>query len=585
MKILLTTLNAKYMHTALSLQYLYSYCKDAFQNIVVQEYTINQRLNYILGEIYKGKYDIIGFSCYIWNISQILQLARNLKKINPHQIIVLGGPEVSFDSVELMKEHPYIDYIVFGEGEETFRELLDCLINEKTELAQIKGITYRDGEEIHQNEARELIKNLDTIPSPFEDRIQQNEKKIIYYESSRGCPYNCSYCISSTIKGVRFFSLDRVKKDLNILVEKRVRQVKFVDRTFNANKEHSLEIMKYLAEKDNGYTNFHFEMTGDRIDEEMLEFLSRVREGLFQFEIGVQTTYDKCAASINRNVDFCKLSRTVKTISGFKNIHLHLDLIAGLPHEGFKRFRDSFDDVYRLKPQKLQLGFLKLLKGSKIRKEKDKYGYIFQEEPPYEVLGNDAIRYEELLKLKGIEEMLEKYYNSGDFQNALEYIFAHFYKSPFEFYQDLAEFWESHGYHHISHSRDALYKNLLDFYLQKNFKGREIFEEILKLDYLMHKKSVVPDFLPRVEINDFQNRIHRFLQDKKKVEKYLPQYAEWPAKQIVKKVHFECFRYDVLEIIKNPDLKQTDEKINVLLFDYDVKQKIFYKSKCHKVEI
>ncbi|HHY91576.1 MAG TPA: B12-binding domain-containing radical SAM protein, partial [Clostridiales bacterium] len=284
MKILLTTLNATYMHTALSLRYLYSYCKKTFPNIVVQEYTINQHVNYILGEIYKGKYDIIGFSCYIWNISPILQLARNLKKINPHQIIILGGPEVSFDSVELMEAHPYIDYIVFGEGEETFKELLNCLINKNTELAHIKGITYRDKEGVRQNEARELIQNLDTIPSPFEEGIQQDERKIIYYESSRGCPYRCSYCISSTIKGVRFFSLERVKKDLSIFLEKRVRQVKFVDRTFNANKEHSLAIMKYLAEKDNGYTNFHFEMTGDRIDEEMLEFLSGVREGLFQFE-------------------------------------------------------------------------------------------------------------------------------------------------------------------------------------------------------------------------------------------------------------------------------------------------------------
>lgn len=585
MKILLTTLNATYMHTALSLRYLYSYCKKTFPNIVVQEYTINQHVNYILGEIYKGKYDIIGFSCYIWNISPILQLARNLKKINPHQIIILGGPEVSFDSVELMEAHPYIDYIVFGEGEETFKELLNCLINKNTELAHIKGITYRDKEGVRQNEARELIQNLDTIPSPFEEGIQQDERKIIYYESSRGCPYRCSYCISSTIKGVRFFSLERVKKDLSIFLEKRVRQVKFVDRTFNANKEHSLAIMKYLAEKDNGYTNFHFEMTGDRIDEEMLEFLSGVREGLFQFEIGVQTTYDKCAASIHRHVDFHKLSHAVKTISGFKNIHLHLDLIAGLPHEGFERFKKSFDDVYRLKPQQLQLGFLKLLKGSQMRDEKDKYGYIFQDEPPYEVLGNDAICYEELLKLKGIEDMLEKYYNSGDFQNALGYILMRFYKSPFEFYHDLAEFWEANGYHHISHNRDALYKHLLDFYLQKNFTGRDIFEEILKLDYLMHKKGAVPEFFPRVEMDDFQNRVHRFLQDKKNVEKYLPQYIEWPAKQIIKRVHFECFRYDVLEIIKHSDFKQTDEKINVVLFDYDVEQKIFYKSKCYKVEI
>ncbi len=585
MKILLTTLNAKYIHTSLSLQYLYHYSKDAFKSIFIEEYTINQNLDYILGEIYKGKYDIVSFSCYIWNISQILQITRNLKKTNPHQIIVLGGPEVSFDSVDIMKRYKHIDYIISGEGEETFKELLGFLVNKEGELSKIKGITYRDGGQVNQNENRELIKDLDSIPSPFLSEFQKDENKIIYYESSRGCPNNCSYCISSTFKGVRFFSLERVKRDLDVFLKNRVRQVKFVDRTFNANKKRSLEIMKYISDQDNGYTNFHFEITGDRLDEEMLDFLSNVREGLFQFEIGVQTTYDKTSKSINRNVDFNKLSYVVKTISKFKNIHLHLDLIAGLPYESFERFKISFDDVYLLEPEKLQLGFLKLLKGSGIRKERDLYGYIFQDEPPYEVLENNYIQYGELLKLKIIEDMVEKYYNSGDFQNSVKYILTNFYESSFDFYQDLAAYWELQGYHHTSHSRNLLYKILLDFYIQKRFNRRQVFMEVLKLDYLMYQKSSVPDFLPSVEVNNFKQRIHSFLQNKDNLEKFLPKYVGLPVKKVIKKVHFECFTYDILKIIKNPTLEKIDEEMSVLLFDYNLERKIFYCSKYYKVKL
>ncbi|WZL74518.1 B12-binding domain-containing radical SAM protein [Clostridiaceae bacterium 35-E11] len=587
MKILLTTLNSKYIHTALSLQYLYSYCKDDFNNMKIREYTINHHVDYILGEIYKGQFDILCFSCYIWNITSTLEVVKNLKKVNPKQIIVLGGPEVSFDPIALMKREESIDYIVFGEGEDTFKELLHMLINEKKAPEQIEGIVYRKGEDVFKNKDRALITNLEKIPSPYlealEKQEQEYENKIIYYESSRGCPHNCRYCLSSTIKGVRFFPLDRVKRDLDLFIGKRVKQVKFVDRTFNTKKHHSLSIMKHLVEKDNGYTNFHFEITADLLDHEILDFLSTVREGLFQFEIGVQTTYDKTMKSIDRRVDFGILSDVVRKISSFKNIHLHLDLIAGLPYEDFNRFKQSFDDVYRLNPEKLQLGFLKLLKGSGIRKDKDLHGYIFHEEAPYEVLSNQYMRYDDILKLKMIEEMVEHFYNSHSLTNAINYLLTNFYKNPSDFYHALADYWEERGYHHISHSKKALYEILLYFYKEKEFENEAVFKEILKLDYFAQGRGSLLTCFTNVERENFQHRIHEFLHDEKNIEKYLPQYRGVPVKQILKKVHFENFRYDVVSIINNPTGDQIKEKLTTILFQYELERKVFVKAKYNQI--
>lgn len=585
MKALLTTLNSKYIHTALSLQYLYSYCKDQVQNMALEEYTINHSSDYILAEIYKGQYDVVCFSCYIWNIAETLRIVKNLKKVNPKQIIILGGPEVSFDPIELMDQNDAIDYIVFGEGEKTFKELLHYLVTKEGKLQDILGIVYRANHQILKNDERPLIKNLSNIPSPYFEDMKAYENKIIYYESSRGCPHNCKYCLSSTIKGVRFFPLSRVKKDLDYFLQQKVKQVKFVDRTFNAKKEHSLEIMRHLAENDNGYTNFHFEITADLLDDETLDFLSTVREGLFQFEVGVQTTYDKTMESIDRKVDFHILSRVVKKISDFKNIHLHLDLIAGLPYEGFERFKISFDEVYALKPEKLQLGFLKLLKGSPLRSERKLHEYIFRDEAPYEILENRYISYHEILKLKMMEEMVEIFYNSKGFYNGIHYILANFYDRPSSFYQDLGVYWEANGYHNLSHGRNALYEILINFYQNKKFKNLEVFKEILKLDYLAQSKSSLPSFFNTVTIESFQSRIHAFLQDEANVKKFLPKYEGMPAKQIIKKVHFENFKYDVTEIIQKSSLEEIEDKITTILFDYDINEKVFTKSRMIKVNI
>ncbi|QZY56343.1 B12-binding domain-containing radical SAM protein [Crassaminicella profunda] len=583
MKILLTTLNSKYIHTGLALRYLYSYCKEDF-NMTIEEYTINHHMDYILGEIYKGEFDIVCFSCYIWNISSTLAIVRNLKKVRPELTIVLGGPEVSFDAVSLMEKERAIDHIIVGEGEETFKELMNLLVNNKGKLKEIKGITYRENSQVFKTIDRELIKDLGTIPPIYTANLEEYKNKIIYYESSRGCPHNCRYCLSSTIKGVRFFPLDQVKRDLGLFLEKRVKQVKFVDRTFNVKKSHSLEIMKYIVEHDNGYTNFHFEITADLLDDEMLTFLSNVREGLFQFEIGVQTTYDPTMKSIDRKVDFHILSKVVRKIGSFRNIHLHLDLIAGLPFEDFKRFKKSFDDVYDLKPEKLQLGFLKLLKGSGIRKDKDLHEYVFKNEPPYEVLENKYMSYKDVLKLKMIEEMVELFYNGDGFQHGINYVIENFYDNPSDFYHQLADFWEDKGYHHVSHGKNKYYEILLTFYKERNWKNEDVFREILKFDYLMQGKTSLPKLFVYTEEKDFQKRRHEFLHEEKNLEKYLSKYKNMAAKEIIKKVHFEKFKYDVLDLIKNPKLEKVENEITVL-FDYDLEQKVFTKAKYHKVDI
>ncbi|MFZ5967998.1 MAG: B12-binding domain-containing radical SAM protein [Bacillota bacterium] len=585
MRVLLTTLNSKFIHSALALRYLKSYCKNDGFDISIEEYTINHDPDYVLGEIYKNRYGVVCFSCYIWNITMIHGIVRNLKKVKPNLIIVLGGPEVSYDPVQIMEENQSIDYIISGEGERTFKELMGYIIDNKGKLEEIRGIAYRHHGNVLKNQERELIENLDEIPSPYNAALKEYENRIIYYESSRGCPHNCSYCLSSTMKGVRFFSIERVKQDLQLFIKERVKQVKFVDRTFNVKKKHSLEIMKYIAQHDNGYTNFHFEITADLLDEEILDFLSTVREGLFQFEVGVQTTYDKTMAAIERKVDFSILSKAVTQISSFRNIHLHLDLIAGLPYEDYERFKHSFDDVYLLKPEKLQLGFLKLLKGAGIRENAKSHGYIFRDEAPYEVLASDYISYEELLKLKTIEELVESYYNSHGFDHSLKFLLANHYNRPSDFYETLADYWEDHGYQHAAHNRTQLYEILLQFYKGYKFPYYELFEEIMKFDFLLQGKASLPNFFVHIETEDFKNRCHRFLQSEENVQKYLPVYESIPAKQMIKKVHFECFSYDILEVIDQPCTFYNEKKLTTILFDYDIEHKVFQKSKWFKIEL
>ena len=480
MKILLTTLNSKFIHTNLAIRYLKEFVRDLV-NVDIKEYTINNDLDYILKDIHKHDYDVILFSTYIWNVNDIVRLCHNIKKVKPSIKIALGGPEVTYDSESFMEKHSFVDYILYGEGELVFRDLVMYLKGQKS-LEDVEGIVYRNNDEIVVTKPKELLQNLDEIPSPYDHlNPAEYENRIVYYETSRGCPFNCQYCLSSTLEGLRYFSIDRVKKDLKALIDARVSQIKFIDRTFNANKKFAQEIMNFLMENDNGYTTYHFEVTAHLLDEETLNFLKDFKEGLFQFEIGVQSTNQKTLDAVGRRDDFDKLSYVVQKIASYRNIHQHLDLIAGLPYEDYNSFEKSFNDVFNLGIEHLQLGFLKMIKGTGIRNNADKHEFRYKDYPPYEVLYNKYITYNEILKLKDIEEILERYFNSKNFVLSMRYIIHNYYKeSPFKFFEHFATYFNENGYFNMSQGKNQLYKILLDFYVDKINKNVELFTEIIK---------------------------------------------------------------------------------------------------------
>ena len=586
MKILLTTLNSKFIHTNLAIRYLKQMVKDIEDiNVDIREYTINNELDFILKDIYTNNYDVILFSTYIWNVNDIVKLCNNLKKVKPNIKIALGGPEVTYDSEEAMKKYDFIDYILYGEGELIFRDFTKYLIGDM-KIEDVDGIVYRSNDSIITNKPMKLLENLDLIPSPYEELDKKEyENRIVYYETSRGCPFNCQYCLSSAIEGLRYFSIDRVKKDLKKLIDARVSQIKFIDRTFNANKKFAMEIMKFLMENDNGYTTYHFEVTAHLLTDDMLEFLKDCKEGLFQFEIGVQSTNEKVLDAVGRRDDFKKLSYVVQKIASFRNIHQHLDLIAGLPYEDYSSFENSFNDVFNLGIEHLQLGFLKMIKGTGIRNQADEHEFRYKEYPPYEVLYNKYISYNEILKLKDIEEILERYFNSKNFVLSMRYIIHNYYKeSPFKFFEEFATYFNDNGYFNASQGKNQLYKILVDFYTDKINIETELFKEIVKYDYIsLGKTSNVPAFMDKVEVDDFKNRCHLFLQNEGNILKYIPRFENTPAKQIIKYVHFETFKYDILQLKKNITAK-LQPKESIILFVYDDK-KVFEKSKSYTVEI
>ena len=586
MKILLTTLNSKFIHTNLAIRYLKQMVKDIEDiNVDIREYTINNELDFILKDIYTNNYDVILFSTYIWNVNDIVKLCNNLKKVKPNIKIALGGPEVTYDSEEAMKKYDFIDYILYGEGELIFRDFTKYLMGDM-KIEDVDGIVYRSNDSIIANKPMKLLENLDLIPSPYEELDKKEyENRIVYYETSRGCPFNCQYCLSSAIEGLRYFSIDRVKKDLKKLIDARVSQIKFIDRTFNANKKFAMEIMKFLMENDNGYTTYHFEVTAHLLTDDMLEFLKDCKEGLFQFEIGVQSTNEKVLDAVGRRDDFKKLSYVVQKIASFRNIHQHLDLIAGLPYEDYSSFENSFNDVFNLGIEHLQLGFLKMIKGTGIRNQADEHEFRYKDYPPYEVLYNKYISYNEILKLKDIEEILERYFNSKNFVLSMRYIIHNYYKeSPFKFFEEFATYFNDNGYFNASQGKNQLYKILVDFYTDKINIETELFKEIVKYDYIsLGKTSNVPAFMDKVEVDDFKNRCHLFLQNEENILKYIPRFENTPAKQIIKYVHFETFKYDILKLKKNITAK-LQPKESIILFVYDDK-KVFEKSKSYTVEI
>ena len=563
MKLLLTTLNSKYIHTCLSIRYLYSSVKDTCDSYI-KEYTINESLDKIYADIYEKNYDIVGFSCYIWNVEQTLKLCSTLKEANPDLIIILGGPEVSFDSLNFINKHSYIDYIIKGEGELVLPKLIDSISKLKKHI-EIDGVVYKSNElppysnyRYNTHEDIYFIENKDTPPiadlsqikSPYlyvtEEEI---ENKIVYFETSRGCTFNCSYCLSSTLKGVRFFPLESVKQDLKKLVVLNAKQIKFVDRTFNSHKEITLALIKFLKEIDNGKINFHFEITAHMLDDEFMKEIKEARYGLFQFEIGVQSTNSKTIKTVNRIDNFEKLSVRVNQIKEYRNIHQHLDLIAGLPYENLESFKKSFNDVFGLLPEALQLGFLKMLKGSPIRSQVELFDYRYRNYPPYEVISNKFISASEILFLKEIEEIVDLFYNSGMFMLSIEYIYINNYNNNgFKLFSDLLAY-KNEYYQNKTLSRDDLYKLLHEFYSRICPDETNKIKELIRFDYLrMGRNRVIPLFL-RNDLSSItrEEAVTWISNDYIKSELG---YSNSHPMEIIKKIHVELFEFDIIDYIK-----------------------------------
>lgn len=532
MKILLAACNAKYIHSNLAVYDLKAYSSDYDEHVILREYTINQPKDEILKDIYSSGADVVCFSCYIWNISFVRELIRDLVKILPKTAFWAGGPEVSYDAEKFLTEMPEMTGVMVGEGEKTFHDLLEFYIDGKDSLEEISGIAYRTGDKIIHNGWRELM-DLSAIPFVYE-HLEKFENRIIYYESSRGCPFSCSYCLSSIDKKLRFRDLELVKKELQFFLDHRVPQVKFVDRTFNCKHEHAMTIWKYILEHDNGVTNFHFEISADLLREEEMELMSQMRPGLIQLEIGVQSTNPETIRAIHRHMDLKKLEHCVNRVHSFRNIHQHLDLIAGLPYEDYDIFHKSFNAVYQMKPDQLQLGFLKVLKGSLMQKEAEGYGIVYKEKEPYEVLSTNWLTYGEVLKLKMVESMVEVYYNSGQFWHTLEYLVP-LEKDAFTFYEKLGSFYEKKGYSEISHSRMRRYEILLEYLKEETDVPAEVAAQKMLYDlYLREKLKKRPAFAP----------------DQKQYETAVWNYRK--NNQVSKTAHIEVF-----------------ENGTVILFDYE----------------
>ncbi len=558
MKIALIGVNAKYIHTNLALLNLKSYARKYQEQILIAEYTINQMEDQVLEEIYKLKADVLCFSCYIWNIQIIESLIRELEIIIPDVEIWVGGPEVSFSGDEFLSTHPFVKGVMNGEGEETFLKLCQYYVEDTIRLDQIPGITYKSQSNVQTNPS-DVFVEMDQIPFGY-DQINDFDlsyaNKIIYYESSRGCPFRCSYCLSSIDKKLRFKSLEKVFEELNFFIEKKVKQVKFVDRTFNCQVERSIAIWKFLKENDNGITNFHFEIAADILTEEELQVLGTVRPGQIQLEIGVQTTNPKTLDEIRRKMDFHKVAHCVTIISKQQNIHQHLDLIAGLPFEDYESFHRSFNDVFQIRPEQLQLGFLKVLKGSWMHENVEQYGLKYQAKPPFEVRSTKWISYEELLRLKRVEEIVEVYYNSHQFETTLKWMLLK-EADCFSFFERLGDYYEKNDLFLMSHNRLTRYEILWNFWCEQGHGEDEICKETLLFDLYLREEIKSRPF---------------FLKDPKKMWR-LP-------KEKGKRMHIEFFEY---QLILLDEEKEPTKKGDFLCFNYENRNPLTNQAKVERI--
>lgn len=532
MKVLLAAINAKYIHSNLGIYSLKTYGEKMLKEwglaeqaeISLAEYTINHQMEQILQDIYKRKPDVIGFSCYIWNISYVKVILADIKKVLPDVKIWAGGPEVSYHGEAFLKEEPAVDLVMMGEGEITFAHFLKALL-EGEDLKQVPGLMVRNADGTFTDTGFRQVMDMSQIPFPYAFMdMKELEHRIIYYESSRGCPFSCAYCLSSIDKKLRFRSLDLVLPELEWFLQAKVPQVKFVDRTFNCKKSHAMAIWQYIRDHDNGVTNFHFEIAADLLDKDELDLLSTMRPGLVQLEIGVQSTNEKTLEAIRRKTDIEEIREITETINSWHNIHQHLDLIAGLPYEGYDSFHKSFCDVYTLHPEQFQLGFLKVLKGSHMMEMIGEYQILYKDREPYEVLSTAWLTYEEILRLKMVESMVEVYYNSGQFKNTLVFLEKYF-DDPFRMYEALGRFYEKKGYSEISHSRMRRYEILMEFAGEQKEIPPEALSDVMLLDlYLRENLKSRPSFAS----------------DQKPYERQIWDYRK--AKKIPKTAHIEVFR-------------------------------------------
>jgi len=589
MNLLLIGINAKYIHSNPAIYSIAAYAGRFTapngipykEQVQIAEYTINQNIEDILADIYLRKPDCIGFSCYIWNIAMVESLIEDIHQVMPQVPLWLGGPEVSFHSERLFERFPFLAGIIIGEGEKTTKEIWDVYLENDIknrdsqkalqQLYSIPGICLKDG----YTPERECM-DLNEIPFLYED-LSRFENRIIYYESSRGCPFRCKYCLSSIEKQLRFRDTERVKKELQFFLDNKVPQVKFIDRTFNAKKEHSKAIWNYIKEKDNGITNFHFEISADLLDEEELDILTGLRPGLVQLEIGVQSTNEDTIAAINRTMNLKKLASNVKRLNEAKNVHLHLDLIAGLPYEDYVIFQKSFDEVYAMEPEQLQLGFLKVLKGSMMEEQAEEYGVVYRKEPPYEVLFTRWLSYRDVIKLKRVEAMVELFYNSEQFSHTIRLLHRRM-GSAFSMYERLGDFYFEQGYLVMSSKRLAHYEHLLDFVKKYDAPYVDLYRELLTYDsYLREKNKTRPVFAKNLD--SYKEKIRAFYKREEEERILLPYHKDYDSKQMIKMTHMDFFKYPVWK--KDVDITDESQEEYAVLFDYSIRNPV---TKCCRTE-
>lgn len=588
-RFLLVGINAKYIHSNLAIRSLKANAKEYAEYVDTIEYTINNQRGEIFRSIYEKKPEVIGFSCYLWNIDYVKAIACDIKKLLPDVTVLVGGPEVSHCPEKILRNYGYIDIVMVGEGEKTFYEYVSSVYEVRqarsAKLEKVAGLVYRDGDIIRHTSPRETI-NMDELVFPYKDEdMQELEHRIIYYESMRGCPFSCSYCLSSIDKTVRCKSLSKTEEELDFFLRHEVPQVKFVDRTFNCNHDYAHSVWKYIGEHDNGITNFHFEISGDLLRDDDIELFAGFRPGLVQFEIGVQSTNEDTISAIRRTMNLDRLRDNVARVREHRNIHQHLDLIAGLPYEDYNSFRTSFNYVYAMKPDQLQVGFLKVLDGSYMYETREDYGVRYSSQPPYEVFSTSWLTYEDVIRLKKLEEMVEIYYNSFQFQASMSYL-EHFFETPFDMYMIFGEYYKKSGLSECNHSRIQRYRILVDFVydmLSPDMNERELFREIITYDF--YKRDYVknpPEFV--MQVNDAKKKIIRgFLESECENPCVISGYEGYNSKQLYNMIYMNSFTVDYESLISRGEIRCVEPRF--LLFDYNNRNPLDYSATVTEVRI